>query len=759
MYFFSAINIYAWVALINFLLCTFFGFLIFFHNPRKRLYQTFLFLNIAIAIWSLGYFFWQISDTYSWALFWTRVLSIGSTLIPPTFLHWSLSLLGLYQKRKRGIFFFYAVSIVFLVFSFSDIFIRSVEPTLFFRFWPKPGILYSLYLFFVYVPLVLYGNYLIFAKYKDSRGIEKSKLRWVFLGTAIAFAGGSTNFLLWYNIPIPPVGNFLVAAYPLFFSYSVTRYRFMDIRSLINRSITFGLVVLIITASFTALSVTIGDYLEPRLPIRADLVVGFIVGLLVTIVYQPLRKFIEQGTSRFLYKKRYDPNKLLASITNATSTILELKLLLKTIATNLDAAFNPSKSGFALLNKEGRLEVAYVAGMPKIAAEELAKGKEEVMSKEFKRSREILVVDEAVTKLEAGEYESFDEKLLYAMHEVGVALIIPLFSKDKLIGIYALGTKKSGDPYTQQDLSLLGIISSQTAIAIENAQLYDELRDFNITLQKRVEEATRDLRVANTKLLELDRTKSEFISIASHQLRTPLTVIKGYVSMTREGSFGKVSPIIMEKLEKVYIANERLIGLVENLLDISRIESGRQQFNWEKVEVEKLAADVIEELKHNAEVKGLKLTWHQPKKALPKVKADRNKLHEVIMNFIDNSIKYTKEGTIDVSIYPTDDGKHITFSVKDTSIGIGKETLPYLFQKFSRGKGSFKVHTEGTGLGLFVARMIVEAHHGILGVESGGPGTGTHFFFTLPVEGPDLTNYKPSEPIHRFLSKKIDKKK
>ncbi|MBN1779006.1 MAG: HAMP domain-containing histidine kinase, partial [Candidatus Buchananbacteria bacterium] len=194
----------------------------------------------------------------------------------------------------------------------------------------------------------------------------------------------------------------------------------------------------------------------------------------------------------------------------------------------------------------------------------------------------------------------------------------------------------------------------------------------------------------------------------------------------------------------------RLIGLVENLLDISRIEAGRQKFEWADTHLEDMASTVVEELTKAAKDKGLKLIYHKPKKPLPAVYADKNKIHEVMMNFTDNAIKYTKTGDVEVSIEEAPKGS-ITFAVKDHGMGVAEETLPYLFKKFSRGKDSFKVHTEGTGLGLYVARMIIEAHHGILGAETAGINKGSRFFFTIPLAGPKTTNYTAGEPASKFL--------
>jgi signal transduction histidine kinase len=237
--------------------------------------------------------------------------------------------------------------------------------------------------------------------------------------------------------------------------------------------------------------------------------------------------------------------------------------------------------------------------------------------------------------------------------------------------------------------------------------------------------------LANDELKKLDQAKSDFISIASHQLRTPLTVIKGYGSMMLEGSFGQMPAPIKDNLQKIYDSNERLIALVEDLLNISRIESGRLQYNWEIGQLEEMVGSVCEELKGNAVKKGLKFEYAAPAKPLAPIKLDKTKLRQVAINLIDNSIKYTEKGGLAVSL--SQEGNNLKFCVADTGMGIRPDELPNLFKKFSRGEETSIVHTEGTGLGLYVGKMMVEAHGGRIWAESEGEGKGAKFCFEIPI--------------------------
>lgn len=239
---------------------------------------------------------------------------------------------------------------------------------------------------------------------------------------------------------------------------------------------------------------------------------------------------------------------------------------------------------------------------------------------------------------------------------------------------------------------------------------------------------------ANQELKRLDAAKSEFISIASHQLRTPITAIKGYISLVLEGSYGKVIPSVQDVLNKVYMVNNRMSQLVEDLLSVSRIESGRVQYNFVETQLEPMIADIVDMFMLMAKEKKLSLRMKLPKTSLPKLAIDANKIREVISNLIDNAIKYTREGEVIVSIEKEENS--VVIRVKDTGIGIDPADTKRVFEKFTRSSETMKLDVSGTGLGLYVGKNFVEAHGGNLSVESEGAGKGSAFIIRLPLKLP-----------------------
>lgn len=249
--------------------------------------------------------------------------------------------------------------------------------------------------------------------------------------------------------------------------------------------------------------------------------------------------------------------------------------------------------------------------------------------------------------------------------------------------------------------------------------------------REQLEVLSKELADANNKLTALDRARAEFISIASHQLRTPPATVKWYLSAALAGDYGKLNPDVAPVIEKAAMTNNHLISLIEDMLNVSRIERGKMEFLFEQVNVEELARVAYETLIPQAANKKLNLNYLPPKDKFPLVMSDKEKLKQVMNNLIDNAIKYTKQGTIAVSIYQK--GGDICFAVKDSGKGINKEDSQNIFQKYSRGKESIK-QSAGLGLGLYVAKIIVEQHKGKIWAESEGEGKGSTFLFSIPIK-------------------------
>jgi signal transduction histidine kinase len=244
--------------------------------------------------------------------------------------------------------------------------------------------------------------------------------------------------------------------------------------------------------------------------------------------------------------------------------------------------------------------------------------------------------------------------------------------------------------------------------------------------REKIEKLAKDLETANEKLTLLDKQKSEFVSIASHQLRSPLTAIKGYSSMLLEGSFGKLTKKIAGAVHTVYESSESLVLVIDNFLNLTRIEQGRMTYEKSPTDLKALTEHIVAQLLPNVEKKGLKISFEGSDKVDFTKEVDPNKVQQVILNMIDNAIKYTPTGSIQVKIDQTVGGK-ITIVISDTGIGMSEATVAKLFQKFSRADDASKTNAGGTGLGMYLASEIMHAQGGAVRAESDGLGKGSRF--------------------------------
>lgn len=302
-------------------------------------------------------------------------------------------------------------------------------------------------------------------------------------------------------------------------------------------------------------------------------------------------------------------------------------------------------------------------------------------------------------------------------------LVYALSAKGKELGIIIMGLTKDYAEVSEREKELIQAFVEQAGIAVENATLYSELEQIN-----------KELSQANVHLKELDKMKDEFVSIASHELRTPMTAIKGYLWMLDSGKHRlKMGRRHAEYLERVKASTERLINLVNDMLDVSRIEGGRMQLNIKSGVAEHMISGVLAEIMPKALEKNIDLNFERPKNPLPKVRIDENRIREVLMNLLGNALKFTPENG-KITVAARKQGKMVNVSVTDTGKGIARNDIPKLFQKFGRLEHSFALisETSGTGLGLYITKSLVELHGGKIWVKS-TPGKGSTFTFSLRV--------------------------
>lgn len=251
--------------------------------------------------------------------------------------------------------------------------------------------------------------------------------------------------------------------------------------------------------------------------------------------------------------------------------------------------------------------------------------------------------------------------------------------------------------------------------------------------REEIEHLAEKLEKANVRLRQVDKLKSEFVSIASHQLRSPITAISGYASLLREGTYGELTSKMKEPIERIEQSARMMATSIEDYLNVSRIESGNMKYNYSDFSLADEAEHISDDLRSEALKRGLILLFRKRLDSHGIVNADQGKVQQIIHNLINNSIKYTQKGTITVYVHDDVKAKKMFIDILDTGIGMGPDTLHSIFQKFERGDKANTVNVKGTGLGLFVALKMAEAMKGTISARSEGEGKGSCFTIELPL--------------------------
>ena len=307
---------------------------------------------------------------------------------------------------------------------------------------------------------------------------------------------------------------------------------------------------------------------------------------------------------------------------------------------------------------------------------------------------------------------------------------IPIIRNNKVIGILDLESTKINN-FSEYSRALQ-VLTNQMAVALENATLVDEISNFNEKLKHEIEAATKELREKNKELEKMDKLKSDFVSNVSHELRTPLTSIKGYTQLLFEERIGKVDEQQKHCLKIVLEESDRLTRLINDVLDLSKLEHGKIKFKIEKIQIIDLAVLVINTMMMIAHEKNITINY-EFEENLPIISASKDLIKQVFINILGNAIKFThKGGEIFITIKKKDNNG-IEVSIKDGCPGIPPEVITKIFDKFYQVDSSMTREHSGTGLGLAIAKHIIDIHQGEIGVES-EIGKGCVFTFTLPLK-------------------------
>lgn len=577
------------------------------------------------------------------------------------------------------------------------------------------------YLYIFYFPLFFLSSYyVLFRKYLKATAFVRMQILYILLGmTAASVPAMITNL----NLPtfgyfeLNWAGQLCTVFWISGVAYAIIKHRLLDIRLVVARTIAYSLLVLILGAAYAFGFIVVGDVLIGKITNQVELLTSSVLALLMALSFQPLRKILETATDKFFFKGYYDSQQLLQSLSSVMSSTIELENLMSTILDHVLTQIRISRGAFILLSKDASDGIAYVAAkgydsyVPRFTKETILL---------FLRQKTILISDD----LEEGTIKE-------AMRTLHISIVLPLVVHENNIGVVVFSDKASGDIYSPQDINVLGILAPELSVAIQNAKEYEEIKRFNITLREEIDKATKDLQNANERLKSLDKLKDEFVSLASHELRTPMTAIKSYSWMLREERQGQLNEKQKEYADRIYTSTERQIRLVNDMLDVSRIDAGRMTLNPKPIDLAQLAQSVFAEVLPSAQNQNIALVLQPPSSPLGTVLADEDKTKEVFINLIGNSLKFTPPGG-KITIAFEQQGDMILTRVTDNGKGIKAEDMPKLFRKFGMIEGNYtRTSGQGTGLGLYISKSIIQLQGGTMSVFSEGENKGTTFTFTL----------------------------
>lgn len=605
---------------------------------------------------------------------------------------------------------FVVVFITGSLFGFSRLVVSRVEqkPD---QFLISPGPAYWLYGALLAV-LAIAAMLTLRRNYMASDRLQQNQIRYAAFGI-----GAGASICIFFNVVLvlfdprwgsPLVNLFITLLIVTFLGYGMIRHRYADVHRLASWLFTYVLCYGLIAGLLLIANWWLGR-------VYPDSTHAQTAGLLIAasgliFVIQPVKRRLKRWGDQLLNVGWYDSQAFLNSIGIMLAGERHFSPLVKNSLESICTTLRTTAGELIVIGEDGRRHVEQFGDwlnrypVPSLGELGQAKG--------------IVIIDELPA----------DNPMLPLYAPYGIRISVPLETRGRLVGYLLLGIKQSGDIFSEQDISLLHILASELAVALVSALSYEQVSQFNVTLQQEVATATADLRQAHAKLQLDDRMKTEFIILTSHHLRTPISIFKGYISLLQET---QLSVEQRKLLDAMKTGTDRLNQFTEDLLAIDSIIAGKQMV-LEPVSANVIIAPLIKEAKDRAKTKHLEF---KADLALENVVINANllRLSGAIRNILDNAFKFTEKGQVTFSADL--EGEQLKIIVTDTGIGITADELPNLFTQFHRATSNqrYNYDYEGEGIGLYLTNLVVKEHGGHITVTS-ELDHGSTFVITLPAK-------------------------
>ena len=683
------------------------GIFVYLKSSQSKLHRSFFVFNTFISFWSFGFFLTLLPQLpYVFTLWSSRISHFCGGLTAVLFLRFVIFFLGLDLKKLRdpilAILAFGALTSCILPWM-----IVGLKPKLFFPYYPEPGPLYFVFLanyFYGYIK----GFYFLFRAYRDKEAELQQQMQAILTLSAvlIGWLSIATLFLPIYNIQFTPLLGFL-PVFVIVFVYAIIRYKFLDVEVIIKRTLVFaGL------AASVMMVVSLIAFVSQDLLVRFITIPRWFTNLaaagIIAATYGPLRSWLVNVTDRYLFQKKYDYRELLRVFTNEILTVLDLQKLTEQTVAGLNNIIKLESTGVLLHDKETK--TYKLAASLGVKERNIILKEDNVLINLLKASNQHILHDKEADKMEGGALKETFKRL-------NTKLCLPIELHDDLVGIICLGMKKSGEDYTQEDIDILTTLARTEAIAISNAQLFDELSKTQAEAAQREKMAVIGTLAAGI----------------NHEICNPLGIVRGQCEMfllnMRDGFYDGKSreellKLFSEILNKAIKETDRATAITKKLSSFAKPPSKAER---EEVFVEKEVDEVISLIGHDMKLNNIELQKDFPNN-FPLILADKKQIQEVLFNIIRNAaqaIDETKKGRILVTGF-SDNGT-VVVRIADNGSGIPQEKIQQIFHPFYTTKAPGK----GTGLGLFIVKQVVERNQGTIAVES-EYGVGTTFTLRFP---------------------------
>ncbi|EKE19150.1 MAG: hypothetical protein ACD_9C00118G0004, partial [uncultured bacterium] len=626
------------VSLINGILLSFIAFLLIRMKTQTRLGRDIGYVAISIALWCFGYSIWQsVSDEAS-AEMWVTIMMIPVMFIPLFFSRMMVHFLEKKVSNSWGIYFSYAFAVFFSIGTALGFLSDGVETRMpFLNYSPNAGILFVPFIIFFFLTFFYYIIVML-QQYPKASPIMRLRMKYLTIGSIAAYLGTITNYFLWFDIPILPIGNFFLTLCLAVVFYSIVVHHTMDARLLFRKWVVQVLTIVFLIVNILLLKYVF-SYFFPKYSFWFDIFI-LIHGV---FVYEKIKKKFFAISNKYFFTSLYDPSDVMEQLSDKLNSTLDINLIYKHIYDTFANTFHMDSFAILLYEKQQqRYVVAHKAGFKRIRKKYISNIN--VLHDRYIRKNLPIIVEEARSYSEFENNEELDQ-----MHKYSIEVMMPLNVGQKTFGLLLLGEKITKDVYNDDDLRILKTMGEQIALAIGNALQYQQVKNFNATLSEEVQRQTKELREANEELKKLDYAKSEFITLASHQLRTPLTAIRGYLDLLMSGMYGKYSGKIGGVMKTVSAASNRLSNLIEDLLMLSKIEAGNLQFTKTNVDLHELMSEMGRRFLPIAKSKKIEYVMNIPM-SLPMLMLDKDKVRMVIINIIDNALRYSEKGSVVVNV-------------------------------------------------------------------------------------------------------------